>query len=62
MSGNVVVDRAKDVVMDGRWEPQQQHVGLTNRFNDGESDLYAKLKSLERQLEFLEIQVCLSVY
>lgn len=51
-----MVDRAKDVVMDGRWESQQQHVGLTTRLNDGEGDLYAKLKSLERQLEFLEIQ------
>jgi hypothetical protein len=58
MSGNVVVDRAKDVVMDGRWELQQQHVGQKHRLNDSDGDLYAKLKSLERQLEFLEIQVC----
>ena len=54
-----MVDRAKDVVMDGRWELQQQHAGLNHRLNDGDGDLYAKLKSLERQLEFLEIQVCL---
>lgn len=51
-----MVDRAKDVVMDGRWELQQQHVGLKHRLNDSDGDLYAKLKSLERQLEFLEIQ------
>jgi 26S proteasome regulatory subunit T3 len=56
MSGNVVVDRAKDVVMDGRWELQQQHVGQKHRLNDSDGDLYAKLKSLERQLEFLEIR------
>lgn len=53
MSGNVVVDRSKEVAFPRSSQPPQGIPVDT----DGNEDLYSKLKALEKQLEFLEIQV-----
>lgn len=53
MSGNVVVDRSKEVAFPRSSQPPQ---GIPVDI-DGNEDLYSKLKALEKQLEFLEIQV-----
>lgn len=53
MSGNVVVDRSKEVAFPRSYQPSQGIPADT----DGNEDLYTKLKALEKQLEFLEIQV-----
>jgi len=53
MSGNVVVDRSKEVAFPRSYQPSQGVAVDT----DGNEDLYSKLKGLEKQLEFLEIQV-----
>ena len=58
MSGNVLVDRAKDVA--NTWGATQDKGEILSGLNYGgveDRELYGKWKSLQRQLEFLEIQV-----
>jgi hypothetical protein len=53
MSAAVAVAKAQDVP--SRSEPEAMDVSTDS---GPQEDLYTKLKTLQRQLEFLEIQVC----
>lgn len=60
MAGNVAVETQKAEVFSFPLSNEQTPVpsGLHGQTHGKDVDLYSKLKSLERQLEFLEIQVC----
>jgi len=60
MSGNVAVETQKPEVFSFplSHEPTPVPGGMHGHTEGKDVDLYSKLKSLERQLEFLEIQVC----
>jgi hypothetical protein len=61
MSGNVAVETQKPEVFSFPLSHEQTPMsgGVQGHTDGKDVDLYSKLKSLERQLEFLEIQVCL---
>jgi hypothetical protein len=58
MSAGVATAKARDVQMRQQDEAaEQMHVDSGRDAAEGDEDLYTKLKTLQRQLEFLEIQV-----
>jgi hypothetical protein len=61
MSGAIAVEKTNDAMLieraEGEREPETNIVGPGTVAGDPEEDLYGRLKMLQRQLEFVEIQV-----
>lgn len=61
MSGAIAVEKTNDAMLveraEGERAPETNTIGAGTVASDPEEDLYGRLKMLQRQLEFVEIQV-----